>query len=251
MTVHIYDGMNVIRRGLIDDPTGRFQRTTMINAFLPGPHLWVWDGVGGNDRRRALYPEYKLRRNPQPDEVWQTINLMKEVLGSTPAIQVKVDTYEADDVIATLTKHWGYDVYIHSSDADFSQLGVRGDFKPKVETQDVRLYKTCVGDPSDNIKGIPGFGKTRWMETDREKLRTIVNQIITNIPLDSEMVKETFPRARAISNWLLSVDNHSVVKKYWEIIGFFEVPMGDINSNMRVGIPDRPAANALLDQYML
>src|SRR6202040_3045914 len=58
--IHIYDGINVVRRGLHTDPTGRYVRKAVTDMYaVPGPHVWVWDGSGGNDRRRQVYPEYK------------------------------------------------------------------------------------------------------------------------------------------------------------------------------------------------
>ena len=48
--IHIYDGINCVRRGLHTDPTGRYVRKTVTDMFaIVGPHIWVWDGNGGND----------------------------------------------------------------------------------------------------------------------------------------------------------------------------------------------------------
>src|SRR3546814_6748469 len=69
-----------------------------------GTHIWVWDGVRHNDRRKAIYPEYKAKREPMAEDHFAQIRLFRELLTLSPAQQFCVDEWEADDVVATLAR---------------------------------------------------------------------------------------------------------------------------------------------------
>jgi len=244
--IHIYDGINCVRRGLHTDPTGRYVRKAVTDMFaVAGPHVWVWDGSGGNDRRREVYPEYKMGRKPQGDDVWATIDLLMQALVHTPAIQVKVNEFEADDVIADLAKRYP-DCFIHSSDQDFAQLGVKGDFRTKVPAE-VRLYKTFVGDPRDNIPGVPLFGEKTWDTADKPKLQAIVDCINSG---SIYSVEEGAFRP-SVTKWLQDPANQQKLKTYWDIIGFIPIPAELIDRNTTAGSPDRVKMNEILSRYML
>ena len=245
--IHIYDGINCVRRGLHTDPTGRYVRKTVTDMFaVVGPHIWVWDGNGGNDRRREIYPDYKLGRKPHGDDVWATIDLLMQVLVHTPAIQIKVNGFEADDVIADLTNRFG-DVYIHSSDMDFAQLGVKGDFHLKIPAEQVRLYKTFVGDPRDNIPGVPLFGEKTWETSSKTTLQDIIDCINSG----SICSVEEGAFRPSVTKWLQDPGNQQKLKTYWEIVGFIPIPLELINLNTTAGSPDRVRMNEVLARFML
>lgn len=238
--IHIYDGLNVIRRGLETDPTGMYPHKIVTDMFaMPGPHVWVFDGAGGNQKRRNIFPRYKLGRTPHGEDIWATVNLLRELFKYTPAIQVCVAGFEADDVIAALARRWG-DVHIHSNDMDFAQLGVKGDFNTKgIPADQVRLYKTCVGDPRDNIPGIKGFGAVAWANADKTKLQALVDGDTSQI--------EVLPKSS--QKWVL--ENQQLIKDMWTIIGFLDVPIGSIDANMTQGFPNRSKVNERLGQFHL
>ena len=132
--------------------------------------------------REKTYELYKAQRKPRPDllqEQWPHLMPLAEAFGYT---NVKVEGYEADDVIASLTKRareQGIDVMVVSGDRDVYQLvedGVRvmttsrGVTDTKIYDRDGVIERYGVppelvtdliglkGDTSDNIPGVPGIG---------------------------------------------------------------------------------------------
>ena len=74
----------------------------LIADYRPRQIAVAWDA--GMSGREVVYPEYKSHRPPKPDllrQQWPQLLEMVEAFGYT---NVKVDGYEADDVIATLEK---------------------------------------------------------------------------------------------------------------------------------------------------
>src|SRR5262245_49442301 len=75
--------------------------------------------------RLARDSGYKAGRAEPPDLFRQQLPLIREVLGSLRVPMVELDGYEADDLLATLTKHAreeGCDVIIVTGDRDILQL---------------------------------------------------------------------------------------------------------------------------------
>lgn len=247
--IQIFDGNNYYRKLLETSRTGLAPREVMEETFAaPHPQVWVWDGFKGTAKRREVYPDYKMNRTPQGPGLYEALKFMQKVLAHTPAIQLKVPGYEADDVVATLAKRYaklGSDVEIHSNDYDFVQLtaeyprifcGAR--LKDDVKAKDIRLYKTTVGDPSDNIKGIKGFGQTSWPLVDKTALAKMI--------LEDGPVPEMRPAAKKWAD-----ENRAQLKIYWEIVGFYDVPFPLIDQHMTVGDRNKVAADALLREFML
>ena len=140
----------------------------------------VWDA--GWSGREVTYEPYKAQRKPRPDllkEQWPHIPAIAEAFGFT---NVRVDGYEADDVIAALAreaKDGGIPVMVVSGDRDVYQLvddGIRvmttsrGITDTRVYDRDGVVERYGVppelvpdliglkGDTSDNIPGVPGIG---------------------------------------------------------------------------------------------
>ena len=128
--------------------------------------------------RRDIYPEYKAHRQPMPEDMPVQIDRLEEILEAMDIPILRVDGYEADDVIGTLAKEAsekGYDTYICSKDKDMLQLldkHVRTyDVKNDVETTPEKLKEeqgvtvdqfldvlALQGDKADNIPGVPDVG---------------------------------------------------------------------------------------------
>jgi DNA polymerase I len=152
----------------------------LISDYGVKPTLVVWDaGMSGRDE---VYDEYKAGRRDRPDllaEQWPHFHPLVESFGYR---NVKVQGYEADDVIATLTREArerGIDVTVVTGDRDLFQLvepGVRVMATGRGIT-DTKIYDTDAvvdrygippekipdfvglkGDTSDNIPGVPGIG---------------------------------------------------------------------------------------------
>lgn len=132
--------------------------------------------------RHELAADYKANRKPAADEIKIQIGDIKEIIESLGIKVLQKDGFEADDVIGSYaTQHQNDfdEIKILTGDRDlfqllrdnirilmpgrfFSDLGEydRAKFEEKYEIklEDFVLYKSLIGDSSDNIKGIPGVG---------------------------------------------------------------------------------------------
>ena len=165
----------------------------MIRQTQPTSVYVVFDGAGSTANRKNLLSEYKGSRNLQRITNWDAFESLEEehdskvdqivrVIQYLKLLPVKttiIDKVEADDIIAVLAeklveKH-NSTCFIVSSDKDFVQLvtdkiilyrpmekeyytpsAVKEKFG--VSPQNFILYKTLLGDNSDNIPGVKGLG---------------------------------------------------------------------------------------------
>ena len=152
----------------------------IITEHDPGAVVVAWDA--GWSGREKQYEEYKAERKPRPDllsDQWPHLMPLVEVFGYR---NIKVDGYEADDVIGSLAvqaREQGIPVMVVSGDRDVYQVvedGVRVMTTSRGIT-DTRVYDRegvverygvppemvtdligLKGDTSDNIPGVPGIG---------------------------------------------------------------------------------------------
>lgn len=165
-----------------------------IKTLNPTRVIVVFDGKGGSQRRRKLYPEYKANRkvnqrynrtihvNNVEDEqqsMKMQIGRLIQYLEKLPLKLVIIDNIEADDAIAYIVTHpldnEKNSYYIMSSDKDFYQLvnenvKVWSPTKKKlydsdaifqeygIQAHNFVMYRILDGDSSDNIDGVKGFG---------------------------------------------------------------------------------------------
>jgi DNA polymerase-1 len=153
----------------------------VIDEHHPAGVVVAWDA--GMSGREVTYDLYKAQRKPRPDllrEQWPHLMPLVEAFGYT---NVKVEGYEADDVIASMVRQareQGIEVMVVTGDRDAYQLvdeGVRvmstsrGITETKIYDRDAVLERYGVppelitdlmglrGDTSDNIPGVPGIGE--------------------------------------------------------------------------------------------
>ncbi|HET9549736.1 MAG TPA: DNA polymerase I, partial [Candidatus Binatia bacterium] len=137
---------------------------------------------GAPQFRLDRYAEYKAGRAKTPDLFKQQLPLIREVLESLRIPMVELEGYEADDLLATLTKHAreeGCEVMIVTGDRDILQLVrdgvsvimtrrgisdvIRYDAPTVLERYGVAPEKwidfvALKGEASDNLPGVPGVG---------------------------------------------------------------------------------------------
>ncbi len=136
----------------------------------------------GPTHRHEVFEDYKATRVKAPDELYDQIPRIREVVKAFNMPVFEQSGYEADDLIATLAREvrdQDLQVVIVTGDKDAFQLvnekvivasprkGYREvayyDHEKVVEKLGVRPdqvvdYKGLCGDPSDNIPGVPGVG---------------------------------------------------------------------------------------------
>ena len=172
-------------------PTGalhgvcRMLQSLLLSQLLKGeqPRVVLCFDSKGNNFRHELYPEYKANRGPCPEDLIPQFDLVKEAASAFGVMQIEADGYEADDVIATLSRlalDGGINVDIMSGDKDLWQLVTAPNVFPRLHmidplhldsiSHDDVIEKWGVssdklgdllalaGDSSDNIKGAPGIG---------------------------------------------------------------------------------------------
>ena len=164
-----------------------------INMVRPTRTIIVFDGKGGSNRRRKIFPEYKagrkmsvrlnrhldvsLTREQEHKMMIRQLNRLIEYLECLPLTIITQDNIEADDVIGYCSKHLFKDnkSTIMSTDKDFLQLidkNIRVYSPTKklmydeervldeygIASTNFLLYRILDGDKSDGIPGIKGAG---------------------------------------------------------------------------------------------
>lgn len=170
-----------------------------IKLINPTRVIVVFDGSGGSQKRRKIYPDYKKGRKTKikfnrtyeelsSSELEQKnlqIELMRLVsyLEVLPVTVMAIDNIEADDTIAYLTEETfkNSNVTIMSTDKDFLQLAservkIWSPVKKKlfgckeivdeygITCNNFIYYRVLEGDVSDNIPGIEGVGIKRVLQ---------------------------------------------------------------------------------------
>jgi len=137
---------------------------------------------GAPQFRLDRYAEYKAGRAATPDLFKQQLPLIREVLGSLRIPTVELEGFEADDLLATLTRHAreeGCEVIIVTGDRDILQLVrdgvavimtrrgisdvIRYDAPTVLDRYGVTPaqwidFVALKGETSDNLPGVPGIG---------------------------------------------------------------------------------------------
>ncbi len=162
--------------------------TVLMKALkeLKPAYAAVTFDLKGGTFRNELYKEYKAQRIKQPQELYDQIPMIKEVVRAFGIPVVEKQGFEADDVIATLSSQFTadssqpVDTIIVTGDMDALQLvdehtkvySFRKGFSDTVIYDEAAVkerygltpaqmidYKSLRGDPSDNIPGVRGIGE--------------------------------------------------------------------------------------------
>jgi 5'-3' exonuclease len=212
----------------LSDITGLWAEV-LANAREGKVQIFVADGINSRKKRKEIYPEYKGNRKAPIDiSIYDGLNFFKELLKEAPpnVLFVELPETEADDIIACLCKNLPKPLHVLSNDSDLIQLtqieGVTCLATSDVEPRWIRLYKTLVGDPSDNIPGVKGFGKKAWEGlSDRTKVEFERVLDSENDNLDVSSLKTSLKP----SHYLMVIDmlHSGELKKYWDLVGFINV----------------------------
>lgn len=151
----------------------------IIKEFSPTYLICVFDGPDNKKSRKALYADYKMHRKGAPEDLFPQFEWAYEYCKLAGIPLLCIDGVEADDTmasIATWAKTKKALSYLCSSDKDLTQLveshtfvlhahkdNLLIDEKGVEELFGVRPdqivdYLAIVGDASDNIPGLEGFG---------------------------------------------------------------------------------------------
>lgn len=196
--IMIIDGNSIINRAFYAIPlltnaqglytNGVYGFLNIIFKFLEEDkpdYVGVAFDVKAPTFRHEKFQDYKGTRKGMPEELRPQIPLLKDVLDAMNLSHFEMEGYEADDLIGTIAKQGearGMDVVIVTGDRDALQLAsdkvkirIPKTKKGGTEVEDYfaedvkRIYgvtpiefidvKGLMGDPSDNIPGVPGVGE--------------------------------------------------------------------------------------------
>lgn len=151
-------------------------------------YLAVAFDMGRATFRHAAYAEYKGTRKAPPEEFRPQLDLLREVLTALNVPWFRMEQYEADDLLGTLSgqaSEQGIQTLVVTGDRDAFQLvdeNVTVLFTKKGISDVVRYtpaqlmadyglrpdqvidLKALMGDASDNIPGVPGIGEKTAMK---------------------------------------------------------------------------------------
>ncbi|ASY23272.1 DNA polymerase I [Candidatus Planktophila versatilis] len=166
---------------------------TMLISLLKDEkptHVAVAFDVSRKTFRTEIFPEYKANRAKTPDEFRSQMSYLNELVKGFGISQFSLEGFEADDLIATITKRAekeGAEVLICTGDRDSFQLvtaqttvlypkrGVSemARMTPKSVQEKYGMtpdqypdFAALRGDPSDNLPSIPGVGEktaAKWV----------------------------------------------------------------------------------------
>ncbi|MBS0623349.1 MAG: DNA polymerase I [Verrucomicrobia bacterium] len=151
----------------------------LLKEHHPSHIVAVYDGPDNKRSRTEIYQDYKANRVRDYEDLPEQIAISKQFCDLMGIHHVELDGVEADDTIgsiATWAAQQGVSVRICTSDKDLCQLvtddvhllnpwkdyavldpqGVEENFG--VKPSQIADYLGMVGDSSDNIPGVPGFG---------------------------------------------------------------------------------------------
>lgn len=248
------DGMAVLRARLEID-RNRFSISNLLHEIDSSPHLhfWIFDGPHNTRSRQQIFPEYKAKRKPARQDIYQGIQFIKNLLKLTKAIVIEVPNFEADDVIAAMCRKYGgvMPIVINSRDYDLRALCSRPlnidatvGAKDHVKDCDITLYKTLVGDTSDNIPGVYGFGDGSWNDSTPAKLQKVLDAVLENRPLP---FAEDCGMKQAHLNWI--EENRPRLKAMYRVVCFQDLDQETIDSNTIVGVSDLKARTEALREF--
>ncbi len=222
-------------------------------------HIAVAFDLSRDTFRSRQYPEYKATRAKTPVEFKGQVELVKEILEALKIPVVTAETFEADDILATLSRAATVPVRIVTGDRDSFQLisDNVGILYPGQKMSDLRLMNdeavqekygvpsnryrdlaALVGESSDNLPGVPGVGpKTaaKWItqygsldeilkvaDTIAGKVGEALREHIDQVRLNYELNRliDTVPIEREISAYLKSPYNTKHVHEILDSLEF-------------------------------
>lgn len=191
MTVYLIDGSAILHRAYYSYPAMEKEGKpvnaiygftdilwTLLDKFRPdASHIGMIFDKGGPTFRHKLYPEYKANRKPKDTDLVAQFEGVREASRAFNLPVVEQAGYEADDIIATYCSDaFSETKIIMSSDKDLMQL-IRGsvsmydpmsnrhiggmEVEAKFGVPPIQMidFQALVGDPTDNVPGVPSIGE--------------------------------------------------------------------------------------------
>ena len=217
-----------------------------IKLLRPTRVIVVFDGKGGSERRRKMYPQYKEGRSvtkrlnrayeemsdgqTEQKSVVEQMGKLVSFLQELPVSIVSIDYIEADDTIGYIATQMYKDsrITIMSADKDFMQLvndrvQIWSPIKKKIYgVQDIIneygmhptnfiYYRILEGDTSDNIVGVKGVG----LKTAIKSFPMLTESTETSVEKILLRAKDCINEKKVYSN---IVENAEIVKRNYMLM---------------------------------
>lgn len=211
--------------------------TKIISSLENDDRIIVCFDTGKKTFRHNEYKEYKAQRKEIEQDLLLQIPLSRDLVKAMGIFYYEQDGYEADDIAGSISKYaskLGITTYCYTSDKDYLQLiddhihirmirkGLsdieefdENHLKEKMglTPSQIKDYKGLMGDPSDNLKGIPGIGEKTALK--------LLNQYSTLENIIEEMKKQNTKSALKI---IENVDQGVMCKHLATIITDMNLP---------------------------
>ncbi|MCR5413467.1 MAG: DNA polymerase I, partial [Kiritimatiellae bacterium] len=215
--------------------------TSILKREKPTHAVLAMD-PGGPTFRHEKYPAYKAQREKMPEDLAASIPWAFELAEALKIPVVRVDGYEADDVMGTIAAKGaeaGFDVYLATPDKDAAQLVRKGVklYRPAHAGDAAEIYDEAgvcehwhlsspaqmidylalAGDASDNIPGIRGVGEKT--ATDLLSKYGSVEGIIENVSrLKGKLAEKVFAGKEdaILSKFLTTIRTDVPIEPNWE-----------------------------------
>ena len=222
-----------------------------IRDFRPTRCVIVFDGRGGNAKRKRIYKDYKanranktrLRRHDHHDSTLEQeqesmrhqFSRLISYLDNLPVTFISMDGIEADDTIAYIAQMYEdtcKKMTIVSTDRDFYQLvddriQVWSPIKKKMYSVDtvieefgihpnnMVIYRSFTGDASDNIPGVNGIGPKTILKVIPQLVESTEYTLDNLFALSTESVSAKSPNYKTFTKIL---ENSHTLKQNCELM---------------------------------
>ncbi|MDF2858270.1 MAG: polymerase [Neobacillus sp.] len=201
-------------------------------------HMLVAFDAGKTTFRHKTFSEYKGGRQKTPPELSEQFPYIRELLDSYGIKRYELENYEADDIIGTVSlaaEKDGYEIKVISGDKDLTQLsstkttvgitrkGITDieEYTPShvmekygLTPEQIIDMKGLMGDPSDNIPGVPGVGEKTAIKLLKEftTLENLIESIdkVTGNKLKEKL--EEFKNQAIMSKELATIERQAPVE---------------------------------------
>jgi DNA polymerase-1 len=217
-----------------------------IKLLRPTRVIVVFDGKGGSERRRKLFPKYKDGRrvvkrlnrayedmsdgDTEQKAMYDQMGKLVSFLQELPVSIVSVDYIEADDTIAYIATQMFKNsrITVMSGDKDFMQLindrvQIWSPIKKKIYgVQDVLneygvhptnfvYYRMLEGDDSDNIDGVKGVG----LKTAIKAFPMLTESVETTVDGIISRARDGINEKKIYSN---IVEHENIIRRNYELM---------------------------------
>ncbi|MCM3725374.1 DNA polymerase I [Neobacillus cucumis] len=209
-------------------------------------HMLVAFDAGKTTFRHKTFGEYKGGRQKTPPELSEQFPFIRDLLDAYGISRYELENYEADDIIGTLSliaEKDGFEVKVISGDKDLTQLsspittvgitrkGITDieEYTPEHVAEKYGLIpeqiidmKGLMGDPSDNIPGVPGVGEKTAIKLLKE-FSTLENLLDSIDQVSGNKLKEKlaeFKEQAIMSKELATIERQAPVEVEIDTIAY-------------------------------